>query len=112
MDFFFKVQNYCFCLKADLISPGNTLLAVRAPAGTQLEVPIPKAVSLEALNRRMTFYYGRLESHDCISLILPGAEQPCKVPDLSEEHQWANRCRAAEQMHRQLLYCCAASSTT
>lgn len=37
----------CLCLKPDLISPGDTLLAISAPAGTQLEVPIPKAVSVE-----------------------------------------------------------------
>lgn len=106
------VQNYCICLKPDLISPGNTLLAVRAPAGTQLEVPIPKAVSVEPLDATIEWCFIMDDLKATIVHLIPsGAKQPCKVPDLSEEHQWANRCPAAEQMHCRLLYCCAASST-
>lgn len=67
-------------------------MAVRGPSGTQLDVPIPKAVSPAPLELTI---YAALNSDGmtwcvCIHLLL-GPEQPGKVPDLSEKHQRTHR---------------------
>lgn len=80
-------------------SPGHTLLAVRAPSGTQLDVPIPKAVSSASpepdLLCSLAFLGVFLRMVYYVHTPLSGPELPGKVPDPSEKHQWADRCRAS-----------------
>lgn len=90
-------------------------MAVRAPSGTQLDVPIPKAVSSASLEPAVVsrfvlslFQMGGFSM--CIHL-LAGLEQPHKVPDPPEKHQWAHRCRTSKQTLCQLCSCCTAGPT-
>lgn len=52
--------NYCLKEFA-LLSSGQTLLAIQAPCGTQLDVPIPKAVSSASLEPHVFILYCFLE---------------------------------------------------
>lgn len=113
----YKVQTKCVLTKNSPSpdSPGHTLLAVRAPTGTQLDVPIPKAVSPASLEPAVVYcFWFSFILVRCFSMIvclLSGPELPGKVPGLPEKHQWANRCRASEQMLCQLFSCRTASPT-
>ena len=50
-------EDICKCFN------GDTLLAVQAPSGTQLEVPIPEAVSISYINGPFCLFVGnRLEN--------------------------------------------------
>uniref|UniRef100_A0A8C3AXX0 E2F/DP family winged-helix DNA-binding domain-containing protein n=1 Tax=Cyclopterus lumpus TaxID=8103 RepID=A0A8C3AXX0_CYCLU len=56
--YLWQVMTRINCLKEfSLLSSGHTLLAVQAPCGTQLDVPIPKAVSSASIEPYFFFFF-------------------------------------------------------
>lgn len=96
-------SSYLHCSSSGCSSVGDTLLAIRAPIGTQLEVPIPENVSCERLplfrlrlSRYCPFHPGFLCSH-------PGRQRPEEVPDPPQELVRSHRGAAGQQRPVQRL---------
>ncbi|KAL4613650.1 transcription factor E2F5-like isoform X3 [Arapaima gigas] len=65
------------CLPAlSLRPPGDTLLAVRAPSGTQLEVPVPETVS----NGGRTYQMHLKSTKGSIEVLLVNKDSPASTP--------------------------------
>lgn len=95
-------------------SSGDTLLAIRAPIGTQLEVPIPESVGY------VSCILGSVlsSSHPCVSCITLGvtchsdSQWTEEVPDPPEKRDWSHWGFTGQQRPIQCLPCCVASSSS
>lgn len=76
-----------------LFFAGDTLLAIRAPIGTQLEVPIPEAVScvcMVCVGQVHLLLFCFMSQTGCLC-VYPGPQRAKKIPDPSQEFIWSYR---------------------
>lgn len=82
---------------------GDTLLAIRAPIGTQLEVPVPEAVS--GTCGIFCFAFCTIQLLTDFSARCPGPQWPEEIPDPTQELHWSHRGVTGQQRPVQCLPC-------